>query len=236
MIIMEHLTKTKKKLNGIDWAYIYEMINLLDYETTNFKYKIKQDMNKSQKDMFDLEVKYDNLNLHELKINYNIAINFEDVKSKKINKLIDRQINKINKQIKTQLLNMINAKNTSEVENLLKTYIKKEKQSQSLVNKIMRIYRTESTLMRSDIKLRIQNELAFYGIKVKRRWVHTLRVAGNVVGDNYQPREDHLYLDGQVENSNGYFRSINGYGTKAPGMFGVASEDINCRCDIEFIL
>lgn len=123
---MEHLTKTKKKLNGIDWAYIYEMINLLDYETTNFKYKIKQDMNKSQKDMFDLEIKYDNLNLHELKINYNIAINFEDVKSKKINKLIDRQINKINKQIKTQLLNMINAKNTSEVENLLKTYIKRK--------------------------------------------------------------------------------------------------------------
>jgi hypothetical protein len=46
------------------------------------------------------------------------------------------------------------------------------------------------------------------------------------------PREEHVQSNGLRENSQGYF-SINGYLTKGPGLFGIPSEDINCRCDTE---
>ena len=42
-------------------------------------------------------------------------------------------------------------------------------------------------------------------------------------------------MHGQVEDDSGYFHGVIA-DTKAPGMFGLPEEDINCRCDVEFIL
>ena len=60
------------------------------------------------------------------------------------------------------------------------TYLKKEKSSQSIVNKMMRIYRTEDTYMRSLLKLDIQKELLEQGIKVKRKCLATYKVTCTV--------------------------------------------------------
>ena len=57
----------------------------------------------------------------------------------------------------------------------------------------------------------------------------------NVILDGYTPREEHLYMNGQVEDDRGYFHGYE-MDTKAPGMWGVPEEDINCRCDVEFVL
>ena len=160
---------------------------------------------------------------------------FKNYQSKKIDKLVDKQFAKLDKKIKSQILNSLNTKDIQGVINLLETTLKNEKKSQSIVNSLMRVFRTENTKMRSQLKLDLQSELINQGIKVKRRWVHTLYNPTNVILDNYTPREEHLMMNGQVEDNSGYFHGVNA-DTKAPGMFGLPEEDINCRCDVEFIL
>lgn len=232
-------TTENREVDGIEMAYIYEMLELLEDETDKFKKEIKDEIKSAHKDNYDLEIDYTTQNLKDIGVDADLTnklqTKYKDVKSKKIDKLVDKQINKLTKEIKSQLLNMVNTQDINEVTNLLETYLEKEKSSQSLVNKLMRIYRTESTEMRSETKLEIQRELKELGIPVKRRWVHTLYVASNVVGDNYTPREDHLMLNGVEEDDAGYFHTSKADGI-APGMFGLPEEDINCRCDVEFVL
>ena len=182
-----------------------------------------------------MEVDFTNRNLKEIGVSKSISPNFKKHKSKKIDKLVDKTFSKMDKQIKSQILNSLNTKNVNEVVNLLETYLKNQKKSNSLVSSFMRIFRTESTKMRSEFKLEAQKELEELGIKVKRRWVHTLYNPSNVILDNYTPREDHLMMNGQLEDNAGYFHSPN-HDTKAPGMFGLPEEDINCRCDVDFVL
>jgi SPP1 gp7 family putative phage head morphogenesis protein len=45
-------------------------------------------------------------------------------------------------------------------------------------------------------------------------------------------RETHSEMDGQVRPITGYFTSPSGNSASAPGQFGVAEEDINCRCAV----
>ena len=47
-------------------------------------------------------------------------------------------------------------------------------------------------------------------------------------------RDTHDYLDGMTVRLNDYFYTYNGDFTEYPGQFGVASEDINCRCWINY--
>jgi len=58
------------------------------------------------------------------------------------------------------------------------------------------------------------------GYKIRRAWIAVL---------DEKTRDSHRELNGQKEDSEGYFH-IRGRKTKAPGQFGIASEDINCRC------
>ena len=237
-ILISNILEDKPDI--ITYAYIYTIIDILAEETESFKKDVKKMLEEEQKNNFDLEVEYTNRNLEDIGVadllDKPIQVNYDKYKSKKLDSLIDSQFGKYNKEIKSQLLNMINTQDTSGVENLIKTYLKKEKTSSSIISKMMRIYRTESTQMRTRFKLDLEEELKNQGIEVNKRWVHTLRVATNVISDNYTPREDHLMMDGQVADSNGYFYSPNGYTTKGPGMFGFPEEDTNCRCDIEFTL
>ena len=99
----------------------------------------------------------------------------------------------------------------------------------------MRVYRTENTLMKSNMKIDIQEELRKLGINVRRRWLHTLSNASIVLDENYKPRQDHMDLNGVYEDRNGYFHTSLG-SAKGPGLFGIPEEDINCRCDVDFTL
>ena len=47
-------------------------------------------------------------------------------------------------------------------------------------------------------------------------------------------RDSHWYLDGLTVKIDEYFYTLNGDRAKHPGEFGVASEDINCRCRLKY--
>lgn len=219
----------------LDYVFVYEMITLWEEEQDKVKPRIKKLIQEEHKKNFALEVDYTSDNLKHIGVDKTLTPDFKKYKSKKIDKLVDRNFNKLDKKVKSQILNALNTKDIQGVIDLLETTLKNEKKSQSLVNSLMRVFRTESTQMRSQLKLDLQSELAEQGIKVKRRWVHTLYNPSNVILDNYTPREEHLMMNGQVEDDSGYFHGVNA-DTKAPGMFGLPEEDINCRCDVEFIL
>ena len=90
------------------------------------------------------------------------------------------------------------------------------------ISKTLRLYRTESTRLRTEAKLEAVEAIKQSGYSVYRQWLYTW--------ESITPRQHHVDANGLREDSNGYF-SINGYRTKGPGLFGVPSEDINCRCD-----
>ena len=219
----------------LDYVFVYEMITLWEEEQDKVKPRIKKLIQEEHKKNFALEVDYTSDNLKNIGVDKTLTPDFKKYKSKKIDKLVDKNFAKLDKQVKSQIFNALNTKDIQGAVDLLETTLKNEKKSQSLVNSLMRVFRTESTQMRSQLKLDLQSELAEQGIKVKRRWVHTLYNPSNVILDNYTPREEHLMMHEQVEDDSGYFHGVNA-DTKAPGMFGLPEEDINCRCDVEFIL
>ena len=47
-------------------------------------------------------------------------------------------------------------------------------------------------------------------------------------------RDSHWYLDGLTVKIDDYFYTLNGDRAKHPGEFGVADEDINCRCRLKY--
>lgn len=91
--------------------------------------------------------------------------------------------------------------------------------------KTLRIFRTEYTRTRTQAKLEAAKELEEKGYTVIKSWLYTYEAK--------VPRPSHLAADGVVADDSGYF-IIDGYKTKGPGLFGIASEDINCRCDTEY--
>lgn len=91
-----------------------------------------------------------------------------------------------------------------------------------------RIIRTESMRARQAGKLlgydKVRKAADETGVEIKRMWV-------SVVGLNTRP--DHAAMDTQEEDESGYFRfPISGGRTQAPGLSGIAKQDINCRCDV----
>ena len=91
--------------------------------------------------------------------------------------------------------------------------------------KATRIVWTESHRCKEQAQLEAMQKLQEKGVEAKRRWVATL---------DEKTRDTHRALDGQTEDKDGYFH-IRGLRTKGPGMFGVASEDCNCRCTTIFV-
>ncbi len=227
-----------RKPDVLDYVYVYEILTILDEELFDTKVKVTNQILNAEKENFDIEMDYTDKNLEDIGVADKmqpISVNYDKVKSKKIEKLIDKNFSKVEKKIKNQMLNSLNTRDVTGVVNIIETTLKNEKKSKSLVNSLMRVFRTESTEMRSNVKLQVQEELDKQGIKVKRRWVHTLYNPVNIISDNYKPRLDHLALNGVVEDRNGYFHTSLA-SARAPGMFGLPEEDINCRCDVEFIL
>lgn len=231
--LMAHLIENSPTF--IDYAYTYDVLSIINDEEEKVKPKIKEMIKEEHQKNFEMELDYTKQNLKEIGIDKDLKNNFKKYQSKKIDKLVDKNFKKLDTKIKNQVLNMLNTRDTTGVIDFLKKTIKNEQKSQSLVNSLMRVFRTESTAMRSKYKLDLQEDLLKEGIKVKRRWVHTLYNPTNVILDNYTPREEHIAMNGQLEDDRGYFHGYE-HDTIAPGMFGIPEEDINCRCDVDFVL
>lgn len=88
------------------------------------------------------------------------------------------------------------------------------------LNKSYRIVRTEGGRVSSEAKLQSMQEAKARGCDIVKQWDATL--------DN-ATRDVHQQLDGQWVEVDEYFKA-SGYKTKRPHGFGMASQDINCRC------
>ena len=84
----------------------------------------------------------------------------------------------------------------------------------------MTIARTESGRVTSVARQQSQQHAKEIGIKTNKRWVSTLD------GDT---RTNHRKLDGKTVGIDEYFE-VDGHKALQPHMFGIASEDCNCRC------
>lgn len=84
----------------------------------------------------------------------------------------------------------------------------------------MNIARTESGRVTSVTRQQSQQHAKDLGIKAEKKWVSTLD------GDT---RNNHRRLDGQIRAIDEYFE-VGSLKALQPHMFGIASEDCNCRC------
>lgn len=89
-------------------------------------------------------------------------------------------------------------------------------------NNALRISRTESGRVANVTNYQASKELVEHGFDVKKQWVSTL---------DMRTRSDHALLDKQEAGVDEYFK-VNGNKALHPHGFGIASEDINCRCAI----
>lgn len=88
------------------------------------------------------------------------------------------------------------------------------------MNLAMRIARTEGHRIQNRAQMDTLNKAKEKGADVVKQWISTL---------DDRTRETHKILDGQIREVEDYFE-INGHKALHPGGFGVASEDIHCRC------
>lgn len=90
----------------------------------------------------------------------------------------------------------------------------------SSYKRAMNIARTEGGRVSSLTRQMSQQDAKELGIDTQKQWVSTL---------DMKTRDSHARLDGQVKEVDEYFK-IDGHEALQPHMFGIAREDINCRC------
>lgn len=88
------------------------------------------------------------------------------------------------------------------------------------MNNTMRIARTEGHRIQNQAQMDTLNKAKEKGADVVKQWDSTL---------DGRTRPTHQILDGQIREIEDYFE-VNGHRAKYPGGFGIASEDIHCRC------
>lgn len=88
------------------------------------------------------------------------------------------------------------------------------------LNNAIRIARTEGHRITSQSQLDASIKAKEQGADIVNQWNATL---------DSRTRKTHQMLDGQIREVGDYFE-INGHKALAPSQFGIAREDINCRC------
>jgi uncharacterized protein with gpF-like domain len=89
-------------------------------------------------------------------------------------------------------------------------------------NRAEAIARTETTKTISEAKSAAIRQAGAQGVRATKTWI---------TEDDEQVRDTHLELDGVTVSASADFVSSGG-SAAGPGQFGIASEDINCRCII----
>ncbi|MFK4936069.1 phage minor head protein [Lactococcus garvieae] len=92
--------------------------------------------------------------------------------------------------------------------------------SEASYRQALTIARTEGGRIRSNTTQQGYEEAKAKGVDLQKQWMATLDV---------RTRQDHSKLDGQIRDIDEPFE-VNGYEGQGPRLFGVAEEDINCRC------
>ncbi|MCI8654979.1 MAG: hypothetical protein HFJ48_03780 [Clostridia bacterium] len=92
--------------------------------------------------------------------------------------------------------------------------------SEADLKKSYRIARTEGGRVQTEAKFECMKRAKANGADVVKEWDSTM---------DHRTRESHVMLDGQIKELDEPFE-VNGYTAMYPHNFGIASEDINCRC------
>lgn len=96
--------------------------------------------------------------------------------------------------------------------------------SEATVKQAIRIARTEGHRVNSEVTFMTMNKAKDLGADVIKQWDSTI---------DKRTRPSHMALDGQQREMDQPFKSpLNGLTAMYPAGFGVAKEDINCRCVI----
>lgn len=90
-------------------------------------------------------------------------------------------------------------------------------------NKAIKIVQTETHRSNQQGNLKSMEQAVSKGCIMKKRWISSL---------DSKTRKSHQHLDGQTVEVDEPFVSRGGRKAMSPGKFGVAEEDINCRCDM----
>jgi hypothetical protein len=93
------------------------------------------------------------------------------------------------------------------------------------INKAIRIVRTEGHRVQSAARVdaieKVKKAGEKFGFTIQRIWLSTL---------DGRTRDTHRSMDNTAEDDSGYFTLPSGIKAIAPGLSGIAEEDINCRC------
>lgn len=96
------------------------------------------------------------------------------------------------------------------------------KKSEASLNQAYRIVRTEGHRVQEEVKFKTINQAQDAGADVVKQWDAAI---------DRRTRRSHAALDGQLREIDQPFKSpISGKTAMYPGGFGVAAEDIHCRC------
>lgn len=87
-------------------------------------------------------------------------------------------------------------------------------------NKTIRIARTEGHRIQQEATFNCQQKAEDNGAEIMKQWDATL---------DGKTRPNHIYLDGQIRKVKEHFE-VGGYKALYPSGFGIAGEDVNCRC------
>lgn len=219
------------KPSEITYGYAYWLLEQWKKEVAITLEELYVTMNRFQLDNYILRSQFAKQNLKELAIDVDVDVGFEKVVTPYMNQLVKDSVRKMEQDVESLIMAMILTHSTVEVEQ----YLTNEGVPEQVTNQLMKVYRTENTQMRSDYVELAIGTVAAKGHQIKRKWVHTLSNPNVSVSSGYTPRNDHVALDGVLEDENGQFTTRGGNSTTAPGEFGIPSEDINCRCDVVFV-
>lgn len=95
------------------------------------------------------------------------------------------------------------------------------------MNKAIRIAQTESHRCLEEGRRSSIEYAVSQGVVGRYMWIATL---------DSKTRLDHQSMDGKYADEDGIFTLPDGTRTRGPGLSGVAKQDINCRCDMQYVI
>jgi SPP1 gp7 family putative phage head morphogenesis protein len=93
--------------------------------------------------------------------------------------------------------------------------------------KATRVVQTEAHRVQNEARFLAGEDANDAGVVMQKKWVATL---------DDRTRDTHQSLDGQTVGPDDVFTSMTGAVAPYPGAFGVAGEDINCRCSFIWVV
>lgn len=94
--------------------------------------------------------------------------------------------------------------------------------AETLETEITRLVATDGHRVRMDARQQAGDFLEAAGFTVEKTWISSL---------DERVRDTHTLLHGTTLPIEGFFHTVNGE-AQAPGLFGIAEEDVNCRCSL----